>query len=446
MFSKSPLGQKLASATHNRTTNLDAVVEHFQSGLSFQRQGLLEEAARQFLRVIELDGCSASAYFNMGAICFQQCRYEEAIRHYKAGLNLAPQPRCSSLLAQHASVHADLGKTYEMLGKWDEALYHLNKALDLNPTHEAAQRRKRRVLEEKNKYEMFLKQAKLAIESIPTSDNINAAVTERFVVKFDEGAPEEFRTPICRLLEQIYTELGGKFDYYPQQNLKIFVLNASQKERSQLSLPRWAAGRYVRRVPMESQFVPTKSGDSFGDGSIAIARTDDFVLRWRTRESSDLSLLYVVLRHEYVHLLVNTLTNGQCPMWLNEGLAGYYARGLLNSERETLLQVVKQNRYIPLKHLERSFSHLSKGQIRLAYIESCSVVEFMMETYGMTKIKKLLHSLGMGKSFGESLIYSLSAAKKRRFTVNSKKRHTFVATSQKKLETQWLTWVMDCYK
>jgi hypothetical protein len=142
------------------------------------------------------------------------------------------------------------------------------------------------------------------------------------------------------------------------------------------------------------------------------------------------------------------LTNGKCPMWLNEGLAKYYSRGLLDSEKEILLQLVKQNRYIPLEHLECNFSYLNKKQIRLAYMESCSVVEFMMKTYGMKKIKKLLHSLGMDKSFNESLMCSLSTAQKRRFMVNSSsdEGQNFGVTSQKELETQWLMWVMDYYK
>jgi len=406
----------------------------------------LEEAALQFLRVIKLDEHSASAYFNMGAICFQQHRYEEAICYYKDGLKIAPQ---------NVSAHADLGKTYEMLAKWDEALYHLNKALDLHPTHEAAQRRKRRILEEKHKYEILREQVKSAIEpnfsSKPTSDNINAAVIERFVVKFSEEVPEEVRKPICYLLERIYIELGSEFDYYPQQNIKVFVLHTLPKESPQFLLPHWAVGQYVRRTPMEYS-------DSFGDGSITIV--------WRAQEKPDLTFLYVVLQHEYVHLLVNLLTNGKCPMWLNEGLARYHSRGLLDSEKEILLQAVKQNRYIPLEHLEYNFSHLDKEQVRFAYMESCSVVEFMMKTYGMKKIKKLLHSLGMDKSFNESLMCSLSTAQRRRFMLNSSSEggqtlqfirdasqvqdrargQAFGVTSQKELETQWLTWAVNCYK
>jgi len=76
---------------YKRTTNPDAIIEYFRNGRNFQRQGLLEEASRQFSKVTKLDGRSASAYFNMGAICFQQQQYEEAIRHYKAGLELAPR-------------------------------------------------------------------------------------------------------------------------------------------------------------------------------------------------------------------------------------------------------------------------------------------------------------------------------------------------------------------
>ena len=389
---------------YDRITNSNTIVEHFQNGLNFQRQGLLKEASRQFWRVIELDGHSANAYFNMGAICFQQHQYEEASRHYKAGLELVPQ---------NVSAYADLGKTYEMLGKWDEALECLNNALDLNPNHEPAQRRKRRILEEKHKYGILWERAKSVIESIPDSDNINSTVVERFVVNFDKDVSEEVRTTICRLLVGIYTELGSKFDYYPQQNIEVFVFQNPPRKGPQL-LPHWAAGRY--------------------DGSIAIL--------WREQEKTDLSLLYVVLRHEYVHLLVNMLTNGQYPTWLNEGLARYYARGLLNSEKEILLQVVEQNRYIPLKYLERSFNHLNKSQIRLAYMESCSAMEFMVETYGMAKIKKLLHLLGIGKSFNESLRCSLKIGNRQIFNEGQ----IFVMTPQKELETQWLRWVMDCYK
>jgi hypothetical protein len=379
---------------YNRITNSDTVVEHFQNGLNLQRQGLLEEAALQFLRVIELNRHSANAYFNMGAICFRQHQYEEAIRHYKAGLEITPQ---------NVSAYADLGKTYEMLGKWDEALECLNNALDLNPNHEAAQRRTRRILAEKHKYGIIWEHAKSVIESISGSDNINVTAIERFVVNFDKEVSEETQATICRLLVGIYTELGSKFDYYPQQNIEVFVFHTLPQKEPQLLLPQWATGRY--------------------DGSIAVL--------WREPHKADLGLLYVVLRHEYVHLLVNMLTNGQCPTWLNEGLAGYYARELLNSEKEILLQIVEQNRYIPLKYLEHSFNHLNKSQIRLAYMESCSTGEFMVETYGMMKLKKLLHLLGMDKSFNESLIYSLKTGK---------------MAPQKELETQWLTWVMDCYK
>jgi len=397
----------------NRTTNLD-IVEYFQNGRNFQRMGLLEEAAQQFLSVIKLDSPSASAYFNMGSIRFQQHKYEEAIRYYKAGLDLTR----SGLPAQHESVHADLGKSYEMLGKWDEALYHLNKALDLNPNHQAAQRRKRRVLEEKYKYEILQREAQSAIKWAAASKSKSIDI-ERLMVYFDEIASEEIRTQIRRLLARIYLELGDKFDCYPQQKIKIFFLSGLE-EIQRLLLPQWATGQY--------------------DGNIIIVCRD--------KEKIDLSLLYVVLRHEYVHLLVNMLTNGQCPTWLNEGLARYYSRGLLHSEKEILLQTVRQNLYIPLKHLKDSFSYLSKERIRLAYIESCSAVEFMMENYGMKKIKKLLHLLETGKSFPESLMYSLGKNAKQHFILNLLKRcgQAFTTTSEKELEAQWLTWVMESYK
>lgn len=365
--------------------NVDDPRERFRCGKYLRRQGLLEEAAQEFLAVIKLYGCSAGAHFNMGAIRFQQYRYEEAIRHYKEGLKLMPQ---------QASAHADLGKIYEMVGQWDKALCHLNVALKLEPTHLPARRRQCRILEERQIYETLGTQLEVELEASPFLKNPGANNLPHFTVTYDERVPNAVRIPISHLLELAYWELGDIFDCYPKQQTAVSICYDSQLEYMSSPLPQWAAGRYDGRI----------------------------ILMWRAQQRLNISLLYVVLRHEYVHLLVDILKAARCPAWLNEGLAEYTARGLLNTERETLRRAVTCKHHIPLKQLEQNFNSLDTKQIRLAYIQSCSAVEYMVENYGMSAVKKLLSAFEKSKSLNESFISVLK-------------------TTPGEFEKQWLFWV-----
>jgi len=378
-------------------------LEHFNQGIALQRQKCLEQAAQEFLAVLKLNNRSARAHFNLATIRYRQYRYEEAIAHYTAGLELAPS---------EVVPHLDLGKTYELVGEWDKALNHLNKALELEPNHQTALRRVQRVTEEREMYSALLGEIYLELKSVREPEDVDSersgeakqlfiAKLEHFNVKFDEGM-EIIRQPICGLLEHAYVELGRDFDCYPARKTEVFVLcslnqmhNAEDNCVNSTTVMPWAAGIY--------------------NGGIT--------LLWRSQKRVNLSLLYVVLRHEYTHLLVDRLTQGRCPAWLAEGLAELKARCLLDTEWRMLRQMISMGNRIPLKQLEKNFNRLDKTAARLAYIESRTVVEFMVEDYGMEKIKTLLHYLGMGKSLNKSLA-------------------SLLGVGYKELESQWLDWVL----
>ena len=100
--------------------------------------------------------------------------------------------------------------------------------------------------------------------------------------------------------------------YYPISPVPISITNTNGTTVSQRSLPKWAGGCY--------------------DGSIH--------LLYCAAGEPVLGILYALLRHEWVHLLVYHLTNGNCPVWLDEGLAQKIARPMFQSERLDLQQAV----------------------------------------------------------------------------------------------------------
>ena len=387
---------KQKSPAKYRMIDSENPLEHFNQGIVLQRQGCFEEAAEEFLAVLKLNNSSARAHFNLATIRYRQYRYEEAIAHYAAGVEIKPS---------EAIAHLDLGKTYEMVGEWDKALYHLNKALELEPHHQTASRRIRRVTEEKEMYSALSGEIYLELKSVSEPEHFDMARLEHFDVKFDEGIDcEKIQKPICHLLEHVYLQLGRDFDCYPARKIEVCVLCSSNQVHNSendcvniatLEMPQWAAGIY--------------------NGGITLIR--------RSQKRVNLSLLYVVLRHEYTHLLVDRLAKGRSPTWLAEGLAELKARCLIDTEWQMLRKMISAGNRIQLKQLEGNFNRFDKAEARLAYIESRAVVEFMVEDYGMAKIKRLLYYLGMGKSLNKSLASTLGMG-------------------YKELESQWLNWVV----
>jgi hypothetical protein len=96
-------------------------------------------------------------------------------------------------------------------------------------------------------------------------------------------------------------------------------------------------------------------------------------------------LLKKVLFHEYTHAVVDSITQ-RCPKWINEGLAEYFSGG--NKQ--------KIGQLIPLRNIENSFLGLSNRNAHIAYQESYSAVSYLIEKYGMHKMKEMLVSLSKG--------------------------------------------------
>ena len=311
----------------------------------------------------------ALAHFNRAAKYYQKAIYVRAVHHYLAGLEID---------ASRAEIYADLAKAYEMLGFWDRALKSLETALQLRPGYPTALRRKRRILEQQAFYAARQDRLDLNTELLRQHQRSESSTGKFFAIKHSrftltcpETTSERTISTLCQLIERTYHEVGAMFQCYPPKPIPISIEDASLPSYSTLNrtLPPWAAARY--------------------DGGIQLIHRPG---------NTGTGILSTLIRHEWVHLTVDLLAQGQCPRWLDEGLAQTIARPLMNFEHEHL-QITRQNRQLlTMDVLKKPFDQLEREHRRLAYLQSSAIAGYLIKQFGIPRIRQLLNQIGNGSS------------------------------------------------
>jgi hypothetical protein len=109
-----------------------------------------------------------------------------------------------------------------------------------------------------------------------------------------------------------------------------------------------------------------------------------------------------VLFHEYTHVVVRELTRGNCPVWLNEGLAEIQGRKEHDPPLNALRKAAGTAALLSISSISGSFASLPAQSIDLAYQQSYSLVRYMVLTYGWHTMRDLLTVLGAGVPFDEA--------------------------------------------
>ena len=338
----------------------------------------------------------ARSHFQRAALCYQQARYVEAIHHYLAGLKF-------DMTRHH--IYADLAKAYEMVGEWDRALTYLDIALQLCPDSPTALRRKARLLQEKHGFDALIGESGILHQpelpsrefltclekdrdelqdaypvlqeatseygsSAPPRHTYWRADLGRFALACDAAMSAQTVWYISQLMRRTSTEVGKLLRFYPTNPVSITITNTGGISTAQQSpLPRWASGCY--------------------DGQIRLTYCAE-------AGEPVLSILYALLRHEWVHLLIHRQLQHPCPRWLDEGLAQHIARPMFPYERHCLQQAVENGYLHSFAVLNQPFSHLPAKQRKLAYLQSQAIVEYLVQQFGFAEIRQLLRRLNDG--------------------------------------------------
>ena len=336
----------------------------------------------------------ALSHFQRAALCYQQARYVEAIRHYLAGLKF-------DMTRHH--IYADLAKAYEMVGEWDRALTYLDIALQLCPDSPTARRRKERLLQEKRGFQALIGESGILHRpELPSREFLNCLekdknesrnpcpVLQEASSEYGQSAPPRHTTYwradlgrftlvcdaamsaqtvwyISQLVRRTSTEVGKLLRFYPTNPISITITNTGGISTApQSPLPRWASGCY--------------------DGQIRLTYCAE-------AGEPVLSILYALLRHEWVHLLIHRQMQHPCPRWLDEGLAQHIARPMFPYERHYLQQAVDNGYLHSFAALNQPFSHLPAKKRKLAYLQSEAIVAYFVQQFGFAGIRQLLQRL-----------------------------------------------------
>lgn len=118
--------------------------------------------------------------------------------------------------------------------------------------------------------------------------------------------------------------------------------------------------------------------------------------------------------HEFTHILVHNLVShcyASLPTWLDEGIAVYAEKEDHAYEEDLVNGAVRNNSLFTLRSLSAGFSE-DPTRARLAYAQSYSVVNYLVDTYGRDKLNEFMLAFQSGAREETALreVYGLTPA------------------------------------
>ncbi len=125
-------------------------------------------------------------------------------------------------------------------------------------------------------------------------------------------------------------------------------------------------------------------------------------VRIRPETAQKASELRRVLRHELTHAIIDQKTKGNCPHWLQEGIAQFLDGTDVRATEAWLRR--RTSPLIPLFRIEGPFRDRDASSREVAYRESASAVSFLVSRIGRNGLLFLIQRLGEGRPFDRALL------------------------------------------
>ena len=190
----------------------------------------------------------------------------------------------------------------------------------------------------------------------------------------DQTFAQELMDTAQAALEMLAADTGAQL----QRPVKIYIYASNDDLRSAMIYPQeWTGGVAYTEF-----------------GIVAIAISPDNI-DWGKR----------AVAHELAHLVTYQMTYnpyGDLPTWLNEGLSMYAEGDLTTDEKAILDDATGKDELVSVRSLSSSFP--ARGEINLHYLESYSLVKFLIDNYGSEKMLQLLGEFKQGKSYDDALL------------------------------------------
>lgn len=208
--------------------------------------------------------------------------------------------------------------------------------------------------------------------------NFNQSDSWHFVLRYEGSqTPLALQRDLLDALEDQYRDLSSQLNYTPSENISV-ILYTNTQFFDVTQAPSWAGG--------------------VNDGKLRIPISG---------VSSVTPELQHVLKHELTHSFVHLITRGNCPNWLNEGLAQLMEPRTTDYYGAQLARMFQAKKEIPFRYLDGPFARLNARQAVVAYAEALLALEYLRQSWGMDGVQRILQRLGDGDSPDDAL-YSVT--------------------------------------
>lgn len=330
----------------------------------------------------------AEGYAAYGHQHFKLKRYEQADDNFIKALELYPEEPGYALLRGICNYH---------LKKYDVARYELERAKAIKQDSEEVLYYLGLVRFETDHHaeaiELWEQALKLApgrkeiVELLAKSrrekdveSGMDRGHSSRFDLTYDPGVDTVFALAILDVLESAASLVGAELGLFPEARVPVGIYKRTDY-KTVTDSPDWSGGFYDGKIRLPfgalNEITPAMRG---------------------------------VLYHEYAHVVVFELTRGNCPLWLNEGIAEMFGRMQHNRPLPEFGRAARAGTLLDFRKLEGNFSDFSPSAAALAYQQSYALVNHMVTTYGWHRIREVLSGLGRGLSFDESVTSALKDA------------------------------------
>jgi tetratricopeptide (TPR) repeat protein len=324
-----------------------------QLGYRRLENGEYEKSIRAFEEAVRVSDQSPEVYKLMGISAMELTDVISAEEYFRKYLARVPDdPEIARIL----------GEIYYKQNRLEEGIQLLKVYLSINPDD-------RRVQDLVNKAgrEMSVEQG------FDTHEGAN------FDVRYDGQENLEAGYLVVGILDEIFQRIGAELNYYPTERL-VAILYSDEDFRVLTQTPDWTRGLY--------------------DGKIRIPIGG-------LKEKSE--TLERVISHEYTHAIIHQMAGGRAPTWLNEGLAQYFEGEPGEMHVRNVDYILRTQDSIPLRNLEGSFLNMDAGTAAIAYTESFTLVDMIIQEHGIYAIQKLLSELADGSDVESALQISVGS-------------------------------------
>ena len=208
--------------------------------------------------------------------------------------------------------------------------------------------------------------------------------SEHFIVRMDPQEAAIYGDDAIALLERAHSTLTKKYGLDLKQRTTVEIF------------------------PDQKDFAIRTFGLPGGAGYLGVCFGRLITANSPAARPGSASNWQAILWHEFCHVVTLTMTKNKMPRWLSEGISVFEERQQRGNWGEKMQPryraMILSEDLTPVSQLSGAFlKPKTPAHLGFAYYESSLVVEWLIERFGLEKMKRILADLGRGVEINEAI-------------------------------------------